>query len=403
MKVICPDCLKSVEKKEFCDLCEARLILNERYYLLKIIGQNIGVTYQASDQKTKNRVVIKELSIKKLNSWKDEELFKREASALMSINHDEIPDFIDYFEISVGKKVKYYTVMEFIYGETLRDRMEKINFTEYKVIELITEITKILDYLHNLTPPVIHRDLKPTNIVKRKKDGKFVLIDFGAVVDALKPEGDSTVAGTFGYMAPEQFMGKAVSKSDYYSLGVIALELITKKKHQEFLKGVKLDWKGVTVSDYMRKLLNALLAENPSNRIGSLKELLNIIEEEKKELRLQREYDESKAIEEDRVAFFKMYKELKSIEKIRNIGFISSLFKRKKKFLIEYFSKLTEKEVIFLEMILKSREDFFLITLDDFYSLYQDAVDKKTLDINLLIKYSELYKDNHKFKIKIRD
>jgi serine/threonine protein kinase len=437
-KIICPNCLKNVKEQELCEFCDSVLMLNERYYLLKILGKNVGVTYQASDKKNKNRVIIKELSIKKVKNWKDEELFKREAETLLSIDHDEIPDFIDYFEVSIGNKIKYYTVMEFIHGDTLAKRMDVINYSEYKVIGVMKEIAKILDYLHNLTPAVVHRDIKPTNIVKRKKDGKYVLIDFGSVVDALKPGGDSTVAGTFGYMAPEQFMGKASVKSDYYSLGIVALELLTKKSPKDFIKGVKLDWSEAIISDYMRDVLSLLLAENPDDRIGSFKELINILEEfepKNEELILDSKQDLKN--------FKKMYKELKEIDEIKNkysmftnlLGLIAggsiigifaqfylfpSIFllissiigllsfeklnkKRKYSFLPEYFSKLTEKEIIFLEIILIKDSKSFTLNKKDFYKLYNDAVSLKQLDINILMKYNKAYKGSKEFTNLLKD
>lgn len=436
-KIICPNCLKNVNEQELCEFCDSVLMLNERYYLLKILGKNVGVTYKAFDEKTKNNVIIKELSIKKVKDWKDEELFKREAETLLSINHNEIPDFIDYFELNIGKKIKYYTVMEFIHGDTLAKRMEFINYPEYKVIEVIKEIAKILDYLHNLTPPIIHRDIKPTNIVKRKKDGKYVLIDFGSVVDALKPDGDSTVAGTFGYMAPEQFMGKASVKSDYYSLGVVALELLTKKKPEEFMNGINLDWSEANISDYMRDVLSAMLAQNPNDRIGSFKELINVFEEFKPKKNKKIIIDLKKDLNKDLKIYNKMYKELKSNNQIKNkYGILYYLFailtvagasvlfkgyymlpslfiavfsivalvslhkidkKRKQGFLTEYFSSLTEKELVFLEMILNKNKNSFILDKKEFYSLYQDYIKKGILDINILMEYSKAYKGREEF------
>jgi hypothetical protein len=90
----------------------------------------------------------------------------------------------------------------------------------------------VLDYLQGRAPVVIHRDIKPRNVIRRPaRDGEarasFVLVDFGSVRDSLEPAGGSTVVGTFGYMAPEQFQGRAMPCSDVYAVGVTALRMLT--------------------------------------------------------------------------------------------------------------------------------------------------------------------------------
>jgi serine/threonine protein kinase len=436
-KIICPNCSKKVEKSELCGLCSFELILNERYYLLNVLGQNIGVTYEAFDEKIKKNVVIKELSMKKLKSWKDEELFKREGDILMSLNHSQIPDFIDYFEIQIGKRIKYYTVMEFIEGESLVSLATSNHFSETRVISLIKEVSLLLSYLHDLTPAVIHRDIKPSNIIKRKKDGKYVLIDFDSVVNSLKPGGDSTVAGTFGYMAPEQFMGKASKKSDYYSLGVIALELITKKKVSEFMKGVKLNWTSAKISKNMRTILNALLAENPEDRIGSFKELIAILDDksESKIGEISRSSpvyllpSELSVLEKTNA--IDMYQKLYKILDEKNVihrpsnynllifiiicvltflslsessyfiflvgvivmNLISSFRKKEdsKKALTELFTKITEKEAAIIAIILK-RHDEQRVNEKKYNYLCQENIRNGKFNKELLDKYTDLYR-----------
>ena len=85
-------------------------------------------------------------------------------------------------------------------------------------MRLLRDASDVLDYLHGRAPPVIHRDLKPSNVIRRP-DGSFAFVDFGAVRDKLRPEGGSTIVGTFGYMAPEQFQGRALPASDVYAIG----------------------------------------------------------------------------------------------------------------------------------------------------------------------------------------
>ena len=171
-------------------------------------------------------VVIKELSISNLENWKNKELFEREIAVLNSLNHKQIPNLIDNFELGDGSDKCHYLVMEYIEGVNLEEEISKKRYTENEVLELIEELLNILDYLHSFSPPIVHRDIMPSNIICRKVDNKLVLIDFGAVTEALKVEGGSTVVGTYGYMAPEQFMGQASVQSDYYSLGAIMIKLL---------------------------------------------------------------------------------------------------------------------------------------------------------------------------------
>lgn len=96
--------------------------------------------------------------------------------------------------------------------------------------DIAIQLLEILTYLHSLTPPVIHRDIKPQNII-RNNHGKIYLVDFGAVQDTYHNTvtGGSTVVGTYGYMAPEQFKGQAVFSTDLYGLGTTLLFLLTQK------------------------------------------------------------------------------------------------------------------------------------------------------------------------------
>ncbi len=390
-QIICPRCNKEVQKEKQCKLCSSKLILNDRYYLLKVLGKNIGVTYLALDTEKRENVVIKELSIKKLKRWKDEELFKREAETLLAMDHPNIPKFVDYFEITLGRKIKYYTVMEFVYGVTLEDDIKNMDYKDYEVILFIKEIATILDYLHNLRPPIIHRDLKLTNIIRRKRDGKLVLIDFGAVIDALKPEGGSTIAGTFGYMAPEQFMGKPTPKSDYYSLGVIALVLLTEKQPEEFMDGIELNLDKATLSLKMKIILEALLNKNLDERVGDLNSFNTFLKN------LDKKKDKG-------VDLFRSLTELKEIStQLRNLdnsvkrdGYITPEYKDIpiKKF-TTFFHTLNEKEITLLEIILLKDHKYLL---DAFYNLYSSAIKSGRLDFQKILYFNKYHKENDTFQ-----
>src|SRR5262249_14534929 len=126
-----------------------------------------------------------------------------------------------------------YLVTDFVEGDSLAMLRKKgVRFSEADVVRFLRDTESTLAYLHGRAPPVIHRDIKPGNVIRRP-DGSFALIDFGSVRDRMKPEGGSTVVGTFGYMAPEQFQGRAMPCSDVYAAGATALALITGREPED--------------------------------------------------------------------------------------------------------------------------------------------------------------------------
>jgi len=123
-KKYCPNCLKVNHiRSKTCFNCKLDLLFNDKYYLIDVLGENSGKTYLAvgaNPSAYPRQVVIKELSIKKMKKWKEEELFKRERLALSSLEHKFIPKLIEKIDIKRGKRLNYYTVIEYIDGENLK-------------------------------------------------------------------------------------------------------------------------------------------------------------------------------------------------------------------------------------------------------------------------------------------
>jgi len=209
-------------------------IVNKRYRILNTLGQGgIGITYAAQDLQNDRRVALKALSLHNLTDWKKLELFEREARILSQLKHPNIPRYLDYFQIDEEDNFGFYIVQQLAPGQSLAELVEKgWKPSETQVKSLAIQILNILVYLQDLTPAVIHRDLKPQNILLyRSQEGQIrvFLVDFGSVQDTYRHTvtGGSTVVGTYGYMAPEQFRGKAVLATDLYGLATTLLFLLT--------------------------------------------------------------------------------------------------------------------------------------------------------------------------------
>src|SRR5580704_14108876 len=226
-----------------------------RYVVLGTLGEGSqGRTFDGVDKRVGQPVAIKRFDVRGATSWKDVDLAEREARVLQSLSHPRLPRYIDRFE----EDGALYLVMEKIEGESLaavRKRGE--TFGAKDVVRLLRDASEVLAYLHGRSPPVIHRDLKPGNVLRRP-DGSFAFVDFGAVRDKLRPEGGSTVVGTFGYMAPEQFQGRALPGSDVYALGATALTMLTGREPEELPhKGLAIDV-GAALQGRSPRLVEAL-------------------------------------------------------------------------------------------------------------------------------------------------
>ena len=211
-------------------------ILADRYQCDRRLGKQAGrQTLLARDLKTQQQVVVKLLSFSSDFNWEDLKLFEREVETLKSLSHPAIPQYLDSFEIDTPNRKGFALVQTYIEAKSLQEYLsEGRTFSESEVKQLATALLDILAYLHQRHPPVIHRDIKPSNILLKNRSGNSVgevyLVDFGAVQTLATQQGKTvTVVGTYGYMPPEQFGGRAVPASDLYGLGATLIALITKQ------------------------------------------------------------------------------------------------------------------------------------------------------------------------------
>jgi hypothetical protein len=250
-----------------------------RFVLVGSLGEGAqGHTFDAVDKGDGRPVAIKRFDVRGAKTWKDYELAERETRVLQSLSHPKLPRYLDHFE----EDGALYLVMEKIDGESLAALQKRGGMLpEPDVLRLLRDASDVLDYLHQRSPPVIHRDLKPGNVIRRP-DGSFAFVDFGAVRDKLRPEGGSTVVGTFGYMAPEQFQGRALPASDVYSVGATALSLLTGRQPEELShKGLAIDVRTALAgraSQPLAEMLTSMLDPDPDRRPARLAPLLDRFE-----------------------------------------------------------------------------------------------------------------------------
>lgn len=256
----------------------------DRYLIKDKLGQGgSGITYAAIDKETNEPVAIKALSLTGLNDWKKIELFEREAKILQHLKHPAIPNYLDYFKIETEEDVYFYIVQQLAPGQSLADLTKKDWQPDEATVKNIAEqVLEILVHLQQLTPPVIHRDIKPQNIIYQPDTGKLFLVDFGAVQDAYHhTKVGSTVVGTYGYMAPEQYRGNAVLATDLYSLGCTLLFLLTGKSPADLPhKRLKIDFrKSVRLKRNFADWIDRLIEPNIDSRFPNAEAALSVLQD----------------------------------------------------------------------------------------------------------------------------
>jgi serine/threonine protein kinase len=238
-----------------------------RYAIVGELGSGSQAeTFDAIDHSSGRAVAIKRFQVRGAKSWKDVELAEREARVLSTLSHPNLPVYVEHFE----EDGALYLVMEKIEGETLAAlRKRRVTLSHADVARFLADADAALSYLHARVPPIIHRDIKPGNVLLRK-DGSFAFVDFGSVRDQLKPEGGSTVVGTFGYMAPEQFQGRALPASDVYAVGATALSLVTGREPEDLPhRGLAIDVRaalGNGSEPWLVRALSTMLDPDPDKR-----------------------------------------------------------------------------------------------------------------------------------------
>ena len=267
-----------------------RQTLRNRYKIIKKIGSGgFGETYLAEDLgipiDLKPKCVVKRL---KTQNLKNEQLkwvkqaFRKEAATLYNLGnmHPQIPNLLEYFQ----ERNQFYLVQEFIDGVDLTETIplgEKIS--EDEVIQLLKEILEVLEFVHQQN--IIHRDINPKNIMRRRIDGKIILIDFGAVKQIvcgnIAQPNFTAVVGTPGFIPFEQCNGKPKLASDIYAVGMLGIQALTgiRTDQLNFDRDGEVIWLDkVNISDGFAEVLTKMVHSRVSQRYQNAAETLKAIQ-----------------------------------------------------------------------------------------------------------------------------
>lgn len=285
-----PTCSNPInpDTAKICQTCSEPLIsaLRGRYTPSRLLGQGgFGRTYLALDRDRLDAYcVIKQFSpqVKGTKSIdKAIQLFNQEAVRLYELGeHAQIPALLAYFE----EDQYLYLVQQYIEGQNLIQELQQEGpFSEAKIREIFLSLLPVLQFIHD--HQVIHRDITPMNILRRKNDQRLMLIDFGVAKQLTSDLADQsgTRIGTEGYSPIEQFRGgRAYPASDIYSLGATAIHLMTNIKPENLYDPLSGEWiwrqrladQGTFVSDAFAQMLNRMLKDLVSERYQSANEVL---------------------------------------------------------------------------------------------------------------------------------
>lgn len=265
----------------FCVRCGQPLQVLQKigpYQVLKVLGMGgMGTTFLVQPQEGSSQFpqlqVLKEMNPDMETIPKAQELFKREARVLRSLQHPGIPRLFDFF----SENAKQYLVMELIQGQNLAQWVDQQGpLSPPQALRWTIQACNILDYLHRHDPPILHRDLKPSNILVRKRDNRVFIVDFGAVKEASLMPG--TRIAVEGYSAPEQDLGRPTIHSDLYGIGATLLFLVSGQSPLQFYKnlghGHRIELANIlNIPMPLKRIIERVTHPNPERRFQSAMDL----------------------------------------------------------------------------------------------------------------------------------
>jgi hypothetical protein len=201
----------------------------------RVIAQGPNGRVYAARAPDGGEVALKELQFASVPGAQQIDAFEREAATLKTLRHPAIPRFVASFQDGSGVGLRLYLASELIAGEALSARIARATLDEAELRDVARQVLRVLAYLHGQPSPVLHRDIKPDNLIVRP-DATIALVDFGS---ARRIEGprtyNATISGTFGYMPTEQLGGTVDATSDLYALGATLLHAASGRSPADLL------------------------------------------------------------------------------------------------------------------------------------------------------------------------
>ena len=275
----CVSCHSAVEGPR-CSHCGAAQVAGG-YRALRVIAQTAHSRMYLAEDENGRKVALKELMFALVPGVEQLAAFERETGVLRALSHSQIPSFVRAFTEGSGVGTRLYLAQEFIQGESLAQRLLRQRLTEDEAWNLAEQTLEVLHHLHTRQPRLVHRDVKPANLILRE-GAPMALVDFGAVRDLTRElTHGSTLVGTFGYMPPEQLGGTVDGTSDLYGLGATLVHGLTGIPPAELLvEGMELQFDHKLppdLSSELRAFLKRLVAPRRSGRFPSADEALQAL------------------------------------------------------------------------------------------------------------------------------
>jgi serine/threonine protein kinase len=258
-------------------------ILGDRYEVERQLGKKSGRwTLEARDLHSQERVILKVLFIDSELNATDLKLFTREVEALKLLRHPATPRYLDHFEISLPQNAKAMALVQsHIEGKSLAAYLkENRTLTEAEARAIAHKVLSILAHLHRQSPPIVHRDIRPGNVLLHPglpaESAKVFLVDFGSVKSLTPGTTAFTMVGMDGYIPPEQASGRVLAVSDLYSLGATLVESLTGTNPGRLqTKGLKIEFEDhATLSPGFTQWLKGMLAPSLEFRWESAEKAL---------------------------------------------------------------------------------------------------------------------------------
>ncbi|BAY35814.1 serine/threonine kinase [Nostoc sp. NIES-2111] len=280
----------NLQHNQLAQMCGSKDLFRDHYRILRILGRGgFGITFLAQDAMLPGNplCVIKQLcpKVASAKTWQNAcQRFEKEAKTLAKLgSHSQIPMLLNYFE----GDGELYLIQEYVRGCTLaREVKQGGTKTEAEVKQFLRELLLILQYLYQ--NQVIHRDIKPQNLVRCADDGRIVLIDFGAVKEQLADicinsvhQAQTNFVGTMGFAPPEQFSLRPVYASDIYALGMTCIYLLTGKSPVELENDGQtgeISWRNhVNVSNSFARIISKMVKMSLDERFQKPQDVIKAL------------------------------------------------------------------------------------------------------------------------------